>query len=212
VTGPMETPQVGGPVETACACCRCKGVWHSDWDACFIEHQHGCTGGHGKRAGCNQDAARPDAPAPVPSDEDRWALSNLLMSIYDHGTQPNAVGEADAILAAGFARSSQPAPSLGDLRARVASVFHDPKYGHDPGWLRINVMGMFDQAQAAPSVTAEQVDGAARAEFIAAWDSDIEVGIAAALWDGYPYGHPVRVAARRQTRAGLAALGIEVQP
>lgn len=28
------------------------------------------------------------------------------------------------------------------LKDRVSDVFRDPKYGHDPGWLRINVLGV----------------------------------------------------------------------
>lgn len=32
-----------------------------------------------------------------------------------------------------------------DLRQKVASIFRDPKYGHDPEWLRINVLGAIAQ-------------------------------------------------------------------
>ena len=45
-------------------------------------------------------------------DEDREALSDFLFSIYDHGTQPSALREADAILTFLAARSPQPAPSV----------------------------------------------------------------------------------------------------
>ena len=36
--------------------------------------------------------------AQAPTDEEREALSNFLFSVYEHGSQPNALREADAIL------------------------------------------------------------------------------------------------------------------
>ena len=66
--------------------------------------------------------ARPDAPAPVPADEDREALSDFLFTVYDHGTQPNALREADAILTFLAARSSQPAPSVSSKQQRKAAA------------------------------------------------------------------------------------------
>ena len=42
-----------------------------------------------------------------PTDDEREALSNFLFSVYEHGSQPNALREADAILS--FLASRRPA-------------------------------------------------------------------------------------------------------
>ena len=43
----------------------------------------------------------------VTTDDEREALSNFLFSVYEHGSQPNALREADAILS--FLASRRPA-------------------------------------------------------------------------------------------------------
>ena len=45
--------------------------------------------------------------AQAPTDDEREALSNFLFSVYEHGSQPNALREADAILS--FLASIRPA-------------------------------------------------------------------------------------------------------
>ena len=45
--------------------------------------------------------------AQAPTNDEREALSNFLFSVYEHGSQPNALREADAILS--FLASIRPA-------------------------------------------------------------------------------------------------------
>lgn len=45
--------------------------------------------------------------AQAPTDDEREALSNFLFTVYEHGSQPNALREADAILS--FLASRRPA-------------------------------------------------------------------------------------------------------
>ena len=51
-------------------------------------------------------------PQAKPTDEEREALSNFLFTVYEHGSQPNALREADAIL--GFLASHRPAQAPTD--------------------------------------------------------------------------------------------------
>ena len=70
---------------------------------------------------------RPDTPAPAPSDEDREALRDALAGwavgsgYYATQVGTDEAGEmADAILAAGWTRSPQPAPSVSAKQVKEA--------------------------------------------------------------------------------------------
>ncbi|GMA26177.1 hypothetical protein GCM10025864_39360 [Luteimicrobium album] len=58
------------PADSPCKCCRCDHPEQiaeaDDWlgHTCFVIHQHGCDGRHGKRDACNQDAPVPPAVEP----------------------------------------------------------------------------------------------------------------------------------------------------
>ena len=61
----------------------------------------------------------------VTTDEEREALSNFLFSVYEHGSQPNALREADAILS--FLASIRPAQGEPtDAQVHSAAVAIDP--------------------------------------------------------------------------------------
>ena len=63
--------------------------------------------------------------AQAPTDEEREALSNFLFSVYEHGSQPNALREADAILS--FLASIRPAQGEPtDAQVHSAAVAIDP--------------------------------------------------------------------------------------
>ena len=70
--------------------------------------------------------------AQAPTDEEREALSNFLFSVYEHGSQPNALREADAILS--FLASIRPAqtePTDAQVLAALNTLggFEDTNFG-----------------------------------------------------------------------------------
>lgn len=106
----------------------------------------------------------------TPTDDEREALSEFLFTVYEHGTQPNALKEADAILTflAGLRRSEVPEPSVEDFRARIADerarqvdlgydILHDRHHGVDHllGWAQ-------DYARRGRTVQAAALIEAAR--------------------------------------------------
>ena len=78
--------------------------------------------------------------AQAPTDEEREALSNFLFSVYEHGSQPNALREADAILS--FLASIRPAqtePTDAQVQRVREAVYAQsrreaPVKGHSPGY------------------------------------------------------------------------------
>ena len=58
--------------------------------------------------------------AQAPTDEEREALSNFLFSVYEHGSQPNALREADAILSfLASRRTAQAEPTEKQVQAAI---------------------------------------------------------------------------------------------
>ena len=79
----------------------------------------------------------------VAQDDERRALSEFLFTVYDHGTQPNALREADAILS--FLASRRPAAETCAWCERPSrgSAWHNDyrlhpscgQIGHGGGWV-----------------------------------------------------------------------------
>ena len=65
--------------------------------------------------------------AQAPTDDEREALSNFLFSVYEHGSQPNALREADAILSfLASIRLTQSEPT--DVQVEAAAKAYWPAY------------------------------------------------------------------------------------
>lgn len=58
----------------------------------------------------------------TPADDEREALSEFLFTVYDHGTQPNALREADAILSFLRHRTAQGEPSDAQVFAALSTL------------------------------------------------------------------------------------------
>jgi len=67
------------------------------------------------------------ARRPTPTDDEREALSEFLFTIYEHGSQPNALREAEAILAFLRTRRSEvvPEPSAAGQREALGLLIRD---------------------------------------------------------------------------------------
>ncbi len=88
-------PQEAAPVCAWCPLPARGDAWHNDGKL------HPSCGQIGHGQGWVPPYLAPVAKPCGESDDDiRGRLSELLFTIYDHGTQPNALREADAIIAA----------------------------------------------------------------------------------------------------------------
>lgn len=91
----LSAPQEAAPVCAWCPLPARGDAWHNDGKL------HPSCGQIGHGQGWVPPYLAPVAKPCGESDDDiRGRLSELLFTIYDHGTQPNALREADAILAA----------------------------------------------------------------------------------------------------------------
>lgn len=94
-TAALTTPQEAAPVCAWCPLPARGDAWHNDGKL------HPSCGQIGHGQGWVPPYLAPVAKPCGESDDDiRGRLSELLFTIYDHGTQPNALREADAIIAA----------------------------------------------------------------------------------------------------------------
>lgn len=129
----------------------------------------------------------------APAGDEREALSEFLFTVYEHGSQPNALREADAILSFLRSRRGAPAEPAVDRRNRRCE-----RCGHEMGNHAPRVGCVIEgcpcgQEPAEPAVTDEMVERAGRVMYTH-WDE----------WDGDDQGH------RELMRAALeAALSTE---
>lgn len=87
--------------------------------------------------------------AQVPTDDEREALGNFLFSVYEHGSQPNALREADAILS--FLASRRPAqtePTEKQVEQALAALSRFNGWNDNPhGAMRAALRAAFTAGQ-----------------------------------------------------------------
>lgn len=95
--------------------------------------------------------------AQAPADDEREALSNFLFSVYEHGSQPNALREADAILSfLASHRLAQTEPTDAQIEAALRALILSPEVptGVRPGFVEGEVLVIRERTDAEPIVRA----------------------------------------------------------